>query len=316
MGSFLPLRLRAWSTWASLAVLLLAIWLQFPIESALYDPLRKAAGLRMMIGGEMQLAPFTAMVVYRLVWSLLVVFAVYAALGRPIPSPPLTGPAAGRLALIGLAIGLLVMVATISAIIFTGNATVASSGRSFGSALAYGAGWLASEAVGAAGEELLGRVAILLVAERLVGWRGAMLVSGILFSAGHIGNPGASTVWLARLFLQGVLLSYAVYRTRSLWWSIGYHTGWNWADAPLFGATGSGFPVAGHIFSFAPSGSDLVTGGAVGPEGSLFAFFAVLAALLLLCMTTRDRGIGDRRFGAATRAWRAVEGSGIERSCA
>ena len=96
-------------------------------------------------------------------------------------------------------------------------------------------------------------------------------------------------MWLFRLFLQGVLLAYAVFRTGSLWWSVGYHTGWNWASAPLFGAAGSGYLDAGHIFDFTPTGATIVTGGVVGPEGSIFAFAAVLLASVLLVLTTRNR---------------------------
>jgi len=80
-------------------------------------------------------------------------------------------------------------------------------------------------------------------------------------------------------------LAYAVYRTGSLWWSVGYHAGWNWASAPLFGAAGSGYLDQGHLFDFLPYGSVWLTGGAVGPEGSLFAFLAVVMAFVLLRKT-------------------------------
>ena len=43
------------------------------------------------------------------------------------------------------------------------------------SATVYGMGWLAFDYLGAAGEELYGRVAVLLVAQSLIGWRGAVL---------------------------------------------------------------------------------------------------------------------------------------------
>ncbi len=114
-------------------------------------------------------------------------------------------------------------------------------------------------------------------------------MSGIMFSWMHLSNPGASKIWLLRLFLQGVLLAYAVFRTGSIWWSVSYHTGWNWISAPLFGAAGSGYLDEGHIFDFLPHGSPWITGGAVGPEGSLLAFAAVLAAFGLLLLTKARR---------------------------
>ena len=87
-----------------------------------------------------------------------------------------------------------------------------------------------------------------------------MLISGLMFSGLHLSNHGATRIWLLRLFLQGVLLAYAVFRTGSLWWSVGYHTGWNWVSAPFFGAVGSGYLDEGHIFKFYPRGSAWVSG--------------------------------------------------------
>jgi membrane protease YdiL (CAAX protease family) len=112
-----------------------------------------------------------------------------------------------------------------------------------------------------------------------------------------VGSPGATGVWLLRLALQGILLAYAVYRTRSFWWSTGYHAGWNWASAPLFGAAGSGYLDQGHLLDFTPTGPTWITGDSVGPEGSVFAYLAMLAALGLLIVTTRK----DMHFGARTR---------------
>ena len=99
--------------------------------------------------------------------------------------------------------------------------------------------------------------------------KGAVVVSGIMFSGSHLYNPGASPIWLLRSFLQGAVLACAVYRTQSLWWSVGYHTGWNWISAPLFGAAGSGYLDEGHVFDFMPHGSSLITGGSGGKLAGL-----------------------------------------------
>ena len=45
----------------------------------------------------------------------------------------------------------------------------------------------------------------------------------------------------------------------------------------------------GHVFNFLPRGPVLLTGGSVGPEGSLLAFVAVLAALALLVVSERPQ---------------------------
>lgn len=253
-----------------------------PIEATLHAPIATALGLHMIAHGEMGLLPYGALVLVRLALDLAVVAVVLAIVRRPWSGFPLTGPRPVALTLFGLAAGLLVMTGAILAIIIGGSATATISAQTAASATIHGTGWLVFDYLGAAGEELYGRVAVLLVAQSLIGWRGAIIVSGLMFSVLHLDNPGANWVWLLRLFLQGMLLAYAVYRTGSVWWSIGYHTGWNWASAPLFGAAGSGFLDQGHLFDFCPIGSPWITGGAVGPEGSIYAFLAVSCAFGLL----------------------------------
>ena len=54
-----------------------------------------------------------------------------------------------------------------------------------------------------------------------------------------------------------------------------------------FEAKCSGYLDEGHLFDFLPHGATLITGGSVGPEGSLLAFLAVLTALLLLTLSTQ-----------------------------
>ena len=215
------------------------------VEEAIHHPLAQTLGLHMIQAGAMAPVPYGVLMIVRL--ALDVACAILA-------------------------------------IVALGSAHVSPSHQSAGSASLHGGGWLAFDFVGAMGEELAGRVAVLLVAQPLIGRRGAILASGVLFAGIHLGNPGVTGVWLTRLFLQGLLLAYAVYRTGSFWWSTGYHTGWNWASAPLFGAAGSGYLNQGHLFDFMPTGADWITGGAVGPEGSVFAFVAMLAALGLLIL--------------------------------
>jgi len=274
-------------SWLALAILVIAYFVDDHVQTFLYTPIKNAANLHMIKDGAMSLVPYGVLMLVRLAWDGALLCAVWAALGQKPGSFPFRDHQAGRKLLIGLLIGVLVMGACILSIIGLGNASISASQQSLGSAIGHSAGWLIFGLVGAAGEELYARAALLLVAERFVGWRGAILVSGVMFFIVHLDNPGASPIWLARLCVQGMLLAYAVYRTNSVWWSIGYHAGWNWAGAPVFGSAGSGYLNEGHLYNFVPSGSDLITGGAVGPEGSVFAFVAVVAALGLLMVSTR-----------------------------
>lgn len=284
------------------SLLLVGVFLFFDRSAFAIDaPLARSLGLPVASHGQLLLLPYALLMVVRLALDALVVLTVCIFLGHPVFGFPLTGPDIRRLSAVGLATGLAVMTGTIAAIIVTGNATVAVAHQSPSAALFHGAGWLTFDLVGAAGEELFGRVAVLLVAQRLLGRWGAIVFSGLTFSLIHVGNPGATWIWLARLFLQGVVLAYAVYRTGSVWWPIGYHAGWNWASAPLFGAAGSGYLDEGHLLDFSPTGPDLLTGGAVGPEGSVFAFAGVIIALFLLKGVTPDQIGAEREPAVAGR---------------
>ena len=274
-------------SWLLLAVMVAAYFLEGPIESLLISPIVRAAGLHMIEHGEMSLVTYSVLILARLAWNIALVCIVWRILRRPQGSFPVQDQHGFRRLTAGLLVGIVVMGGCILAIIAMGNASVTVHPQSLTTASTYAAGWLVFGMAGAAGEELYNRAAVLLVAERFIGWRGAVVVSGIMFFVFHLDNPGASKLWLLRLFLQGMLLAYAVYRTQSLWWSIGYHTGWNWIGAPIFGSAGSGYLNQGHLLDFVPNGSDFVTGGEVGPEGSVFAFVAVAAAFGLLMATTR-----------------------------
>lgn len=235
--------------------------------------------------------PFTVFFSFRCLWNLLW-FALLCALpGFTLGRSTLSDPSKGRHFALGLATGVAVMGVSIVLIIVSGNAQLAYLQDSLRIALAYGLGWIATSIIGAAAEELFFRGLVFSAVDRIGGRTAAIVISALAFSWTHVSNDGASLIWLVRLFLQGILLAYAVVRTGSLWWSIAYHAGWNWASAPLFGAAGSGYANEGHFFTFTPTGSEWITGGPVGPEGSVLAYAAMLAAFYLLMRFTTARGI-------------------------
>ena len=287
MGGLEARSLRSPRLWLALGVVVLAYFITDPMEAALYHPFVHALGLHRSAQGTLGRGTYGVLMVVRLFWNGLVWFTLCKVLSRSLVSFPLGQERLLRYMMMGLGTGLAVMFSAMLGIWLLVSATVEGAGQTVWSAIGNGCGWMALDFMGALGEELWGRAIVLVVAQRLIGWRGAMLISGLMFSGLHLSNHGATWVWLLRLFLQGMVLAYAVFRTGSLWWSVGYHTGWNWVSAPFFGAAGSGYLDEGHILNFYPRGSVWVTGGSAGPEGSIFAFVAVLAALGLLLLTTK-----------------------------
>ncbi|WP_049789242.1 CPBP family intramembrane glutamic endopeptidase [Granulicella tundricola] len=269
-----------------MAIVVAAYFIAGPIELFIFHSLTHAFNLRSGSPNTLIKSRYGTLMLVRLLLNSVLWVAVCKMLNRSAIAFPLNRRRFLRHTLVGLATGLAVMLATMFSIWGLEAAVVTRSGQTLASACGNGFAWLILDFVGALGEELYGRAIVLVVAERFLGWRGAVLVSGLMFSGFHLDNPGASRIWLFRLFAQGCVLAYATFRSRSIWWSVGYHTGWNWISAPLFGAAGSGYLDEGHLFNFAPHGSIWITGGAVGPEGSIFAFVAVFVALGLLFITT------------------------------
>jgi hypothetical protein len=150
-------------------------------------------------------------------------------------------------------------------------------------------GPLAAAAMAAVGEEIIFRGVIFRVVEESLGTVVATVVSAGLFGLAHALNPGATLISTTAIVLEaGVLLAMAYAATRSLWFPIGLHFGWNLTEGGIFGATVSGGK--GHgLFNFVPHGSALWTGGAFGPEASLVAIgvcVALAAVFLAIAVKT------------------------------
>ena len=112
-------------------------------------------------------------------------------------------------------------------------------------------------------------------------WTAALVLCSI-FGFGHSNNPGESPLGLFAVGLFGLTFIFSLWRTGSLWWAIGAHTSWNWAQSFLYGVRDSGNMIRYHLLATRPIGQPLLSGGTTGPEGSIF----VLPTLALLAMAT------------------------------
>jgi membrane protease YdiL (CAAX protease family) len=117
-------------------------------------------------------------------------------------------------------------------------------------------------------------------------WLAAILIS-FGFGLVHGSNPGESPVGLLCAGLAGLLFAFSLWRTGALWWAIGFHASWDWAQSFLFGVADSGTAAAGHLLDSHPAGPLLLSGGATGPEGSLFVLPVLLLVALIIAFTLR-----------------------------
>jgi membrane protease YdiL (CAAX protease family) len=115
-------------------------------------------------------------------------------------------------------------------------------------------------------------------------WTAAILLS-FLFGFGHRSNPGESPLGLLSAGLAGFLFCFSLWRTGSLWWAIGFHATWDWAQSFLYGVADSGLMVKGHLFATHPVGRPFLSGGLTGPEGSLLLLPVVVVGAIAIVVT-------------------------------
>jgi uncharacterized protein len=118
-------------------------------------------------------------------------------------------------------------------------------------------------------------------------WTSAVIFS-ILFGLGHGSNPGESPIGLLGAGLAGFVFCFSLWRTGSLWWAIGFHTTWDWAQSFLYGVADSGMMAQHHLLATHPVGRPILSGGTTGPEGSIF-IVAVLGLISLIIVFTLPR---------------------------
>ncbi|MFE6922915.1 CPBP family intramembrane glutamic endopeptidase [Nocardia sp. NPDC057663] len=163
------------------------------------------------------------------------------------------------------------------------------------------AGAMAAVAVA---EETLFRGIVFRIVEERTGTVVALVVSALLFGAAHLVNVDATLLGTLSIAVTGGTLTAAAYvATRSLWLPIGLHFGWNFIQAGVFGVTVSGSGTASHgLLHTTLSGSSLLTGGAFGPEASLFALLVCLVpTAVLLRRAARTGQIRHRPRGTSAR---------------
>jgi membrane protease YdiL (CAAX protease family) len=123
---------------------------------------------------------------------------------------------------------------------------------------------------------------------RALGFWTAALTLSFVFGLVHRSNPGESPIGLFAAAVAGLVFCLSLWRTGSLWWAIGFHASWDWAQSFLYGVADSGTMVQFHLFATHPIGKPLLSGGATGPEGSIFILpvMALIATVILLTLPT------------------------------
>ena len=142
------------------------------------------------------------------------------------------------------------------------------------------------------GEELLFRGVLFRILEQAMGTVRALLASALLFGLAHIVNPDATLAGSLVIAIEsGIMLGLAYVVTRNLWFPIGIHLAWNFAQGGIFGASGSARPSG--LVQMAYAGPDWITGGRIGTDMSAITVAFCVALAVTFALVARNRNLWE-----------------------
>jgi len=195
---------------------------------------------------------------------------------------PMRG-AFGRRFFEGLLWGFALMTSVLLVLKATGNFHFGSLGLTPGKIPAYAVLWAALFVmVGVAEGFAFSGYALFTLTRGLGFWPGATILAFVLGCLHLAGNAGENWLGSASLVIVGLLLAFTLQRTGNLWFAIGVHAAWDWAQSFLYGVPDSGVNVVGHLLNPSFQGSKWMTGGTAGPEASVVTLLGYVFVFVLI----------------------------------
>jgi uncharacterized protein len=144
-------------------------------------------------------------------------------------------------------------------------------------------------------EDLFHRGLIVRVLENWLGTNIAIVI-GMLIETQHIFNPNANLFSLFTDLVWGFTMTMFFVYTKRIWLPFFFHLGWNFAQ-PFYGSNLTGLNDMGNIIQSKFNGPELLTGGAVGIEGSIFTpTFSLLIGITLYYFAKKEGKIIKRKL--------------------
>jgi len=131
------------------------------------------------------------------------------------------------------------------------------------------------------GEELLFRGYLLSVLAPVMGRGGANLFMGLLFSIAHWSATGYNTMVSFNILIGSLVVGAVRFSRGGIPGAWGFHFAWN-STQIIAGVTLTGLTFNLPMIQFIGIGSDLVSGGELGPEGSIGAMIATIITLIFI----------------------------------
>jgi membrane protease YdiL (CAAX protease family) len=110
---------------------------------------------------------------------------------------------------------------------------------------------------------------------RGIGFWPAALTLSCGFGLIHLRNTGENWVGALGAAVIGLFFCLTLRRTGSLWFAVGFHGAWDWGLTFFYSVPDSGNVWPGHLLSSSLHGRAWLSGGSVGPEGSVLCFVVI-----------------------------------------
>ena len=129
-------------------------------------------------------------------------------------------------------------------------------------------------------------------------WPAAVCLS-LVFGASHLLNPGEGIVGALNVAVTGLVFAFALRRTGNLWLAVGWHAAFDFGETFLFSVPDSGWVFDHHLSNAVVHGEAWLTGGTVGPEGSVFGFLTMgISALVIHFLFPAKKQTGESQTNA------------------
>jgi len=121
-----------------------------------------------------------------------------------------------------------------------------------------------------------------------IGFWPAAIISAAIFGYGHHGNSGEDWIGLFNAGLFGLLACFLLRRTGNLWMPIGVHMAFDWGETYFYGVADSGNVLPGHLLNSSSTGAAWLSGGTVGPEGSVLCTLMMIVVWAICAAWLRE----------------------------
>lgn len=122
------------------------------------------------------------------------------------------------------------------------------------------------------------------------GVMGGIIINSLIFAILHLGNPAFGILPFINIMLIGIIFSLLFYISDDIFLPAAAHSFWNFAQGNIFGIEVSGMDeINNTIFKTKLMGSDLISGGAFGFEGSISVTLVEIVVIVILFIIIKRR---------------------------